>query len=416
MRSFIACWATLLVFIISCREDGSSKSDENDKDTKPTDEVITDERRFEITDSLLTHKELIDILDHFYLPDDTKVERPEELKTRNFLNLISPDLKYYLGDSEKLSDYNFIPLKTMKEDDREKFLSRFEEGSEYTGYAVLSKKVWKHVFSLQDSGYQFGFIETTPSNRIAGIYSDRKKRLAIDIVAGEVTLIHEARHADQYNAIRHTKKGRIRGLSDKCYWSLHSLFAETDANSFEIKDWIGVMDRVKLDPEWHFNRDKVLSTDKDKSYPFTFDFNHSIKYPIDKAFLTIREGECPNDVNEFVEKLYSRIKKYKSKISLTAISLMQRDSMFRSWSDYYQDCDENALSLTPGYLNEDCKYSRDLNLRILESKKEKASKFNKILQEEVESRPMDLKEIYNKAPYKKEFCEEMIGFGYYADC
>jgi hypothetical protein len=397
------------------------------KNSKTSPEV-SDEPIIHLSPAAGIVDELLGRMDDLNSMDDSKIERPEALRPQTFIKDFHPSFKYLLKSPVAISKYTFIPFKKIPADVRDDILTMTKPDDEHTGYALLQKKTWRQLFDLQDKGYEIGLLESQPSIRITGIYSDQPKRIGLDVMAGEATLPHEERHAVQYRAIANTRTGKINGLDSVCYNRLARMFAETDAVAAELSSWRGVMSRVRFDEDWYWtDRDRLLSMSQPSQiYPFTAEFVTGMYYPVKVAGEVAYEPSCPKEVTDFANNLRGAMKQaIEPPEDGEIIDGLQTPALFlegNKWKvyltlqDYYRDCDVEGKSLSSRLTDDQCASSLRSAKEFRDFYVSVAANFEPELEKQIVSRPKTLRELYSKSPFFKDFCREMPGFGLNADC
>lgn len=366
-------------------------------------------------------QKMLPVLDSVDKSSDSLKNRPESLHPRKFLQLLHPAFSHILMSEEKIGQYSFIPFRNFPQKLRDDILSVTSPSENRTGYALLMQNTWEEIFRLQDEGFVIGVLDTKPEARIGGIYSDNTRRIGLDVLASEPTLIHEYQHALQYDAIRQTRTGRIAGLTGDCYRSLSSMFAEADATNVELPHWSGLMARIEYEPDWYRDRDRMLAEDDPISYPFAQDFATLLSYPASMAYvatLNLDDKSCPIKVREFAEKVHHRLSMKDSEIRRISYMIGSgRNSLKRSWKSYFEaGCLIDGTSIDPEISDNSCLRNLENQIYMRQVIEENRSKYESLLEEEIKSRTPDLKAIYAEAPYFYDFCREMPGFRFYADC
>jgi hypothetical protein len=343
-------------------------------------------------------------------------ERPDFAKPIPFLEALHPALPKLLESPSYIGKYKFIAFKKIPDSVRNDIIAVTSERS--NGYALLMKAQWQQLFDSQDRGITIGMLETKPDARISGVYSDKGRMLGVDVLAAEGTITHELRHADQFDAYRPYRTGKLPGVDDECYSRLHSMFAEVDATNVELPTWLGTMNRVTFDAEWYSDRDKVLSMERDPvNYPFAQDFSTVLSYPASVSYAVTLVNSCPQPIKDFAKKVYVRMQQAQEELRpVSALVGGNRGSVFIGWKSFYAHCYFDGTAADDKTTDESCMRDKLKNERIARQFYEMLKEFDPALQQEIDTRTTDLTAIYKEAPMLEDFCREMPGFRFYVNC
>jgi hypothetical protein len=285
---------------------------------------------------------------------------------------------------------------------------------------LLQASFWKGIAELQKTeGLRFGFLEPDPNFKVSGVFFADKKVILFDVFASQGTFEHETHHYRQSVVLQSHESddsfdeddNNDGPLSGSCLEESSRFFAELDATTLELPNWIGVFKTLDVAPAWH--RAGTQPADPVR-FPQINLLEANLDYP-GMAAQWVESQDCPSALVSAIAQIKTSTDRFESRMvhddAIQLFGLRRED--FNGWLYEHSRC-----SMQPQPSPESCAQTSVELSQVSGDALKISSEMDREFQAESQSRPQLIRQALASLPddIQRQLCRHAQGYEFLTDC